>query len=381
MSESQNQYLFFSSCDRFDLYIRSALRVSHIILGVTLFISGAGCQQETMSPTSRETTPETSPAPDESDRSNSAALSLLYHGEDVRMNVRIIQYLKQHNMTYLVGKRGKILVSRERVLELRMALVYEHIASGSAIGETLIGEIDTFGVPQLRIPRILEGELARTISTIAGVKSARVHLSVPKEELFIEDKKPRASVILYLLDNHQLSKSYVQSIVELVAGAVSGLEEAQVSVRDQTGRALERDSDVEGQLVRAYKSTFEESLHTRAQESLERVVGQGNVVVVVAADLEFDHARVEEFSRDKIRNFVLIKRLDITVLVNSNYKNKPHRKGKSTRLSESELAKLRNLVSSAVGYNKERGDQMILMDKPFQETEADLEAIRKYLQE
>jgi flagellar M-ring protein FliF len=180
------------------------------------------------------------------------------------------------------------------VAELRMSLVSQGVIPGGGIGYELIDKDDMFGVPdeiiQLQKHRMLEGELSRSISTMSGVSQARVHLAVPKNALFVEDKKPvSASVVIQLAGGAQLNKNQIQSIVELVSGAVPGLESERVNVVDNQGRVLNRYAEdlIGGQTTFEYQQSLEKRLTSKVRSIIERIVGQGNVEVVVTSEMDF----------------------------------------------------------------------------------------------
>jgi len=225
----------------------------------------------------------------------------LYSGVDEKFGGQVVEALKAKKVEYQVD--GSVIkVPADRVAELRMALVSEGIVSGGGIGYELIDKNDMFGVPdeiiQLNKHRMLEGELSRSIQTVQGVKGARVHLAVPKSSLFVEDKRPAsASVILELAPGMTLGKSQVRSIVELVAGAVPGMEPERVNVVDNQGRVLNRYTEdlVGGQDSAEYQQTFEQILRNKAKEVIEPIVGPGNVEIVVSSKMDFSREeRTEE---------------------------------------------------------------------------------------
>jgi flagellar M-ring protein FliF len=135
--------------------------------------------------------------------SSQTDFATLYSGVDERFGGQVVQELKSRKIEYQTGPGGVIMVPANQVAELRMSLVHDGVIPGGGVGYELVDKSDMFGVPdeiiQLNKHRILEGELSRSISTLAGIHQARVHLAIPKAALFIEDKKPvSASVIIDL---------------------------------------------------------------------------------------------------------------------------------------------------------------------------------------
>ena len=146
--------------------------------------------------------------------------------------------------------------------------------------------------------RMLEGELARSVASMNEVAAARVHLATPKKTLFVEDQRPpSASVIVQLERGIALTSYQIKGIVNLVSGAVSGLDPENVTVIDQRGKVLNRQSpdSIAGGTTFEYQRTIERELETKATEVLERIVGSGRAVVRVRAKIDFSREeRTEE---------------------------------------------------------------------------------------
>ena len=216
---------------------------------------------------------------------------------------RIVESLEERKEVYqLTGAGTTIQVPAERVHELRIALASAGVAGGTGVGYELIDKNEMFGMPddviQLNKQRMLEGELARSIATLSEVRSARVHLAVPKETLFVEDQRPAtASVIVDLDGQASLNKRQVQGIINLVAGAVPRLDADNVSVVDQRGKVLNRQHGdmADGSSALEYKEEVERRLERKAAEVLEPIVGVGRLVVRVQAEIDFSREqRTEE---------------------------------------------------------------------------------------
>jgi flagellar M-ring protein FliF len=226
----------------------------------------------------------------------------LYSGVDERFGGQVVTELKARNIPYETAPNGVIRVPASQVAELRMSLVSEGVIPGGGVGYELVDKNDMFGVPdeiiQLNRHRMLEGELSRSISTLSGVRQARVHLAVPKQALFVEDKQPpSASVVLELSGGARLSKTQIRSVVELVSGAVPGLEPERVNVVDSMGRVLNRYAEdlIGGQTALEYQQKLEQDLRQKVEKALVRAVGPGNVEVVVTTEMDFSREeRTEE---------------------------------------------------------------------------------------
>jgi flagellar M-ring protein FliF len=203
-----------------------------------------------------------------------------------------------------VGPGGtSILVATNRVDEARLTLARERVSLGGGlgfadlfVGQTGLGETEFQQQVKFRIA--LEGELARLITKIQGIRSAKVTLALPKKTLFLDqEQKPTASVVVDT-GGTQLGRGEVTTVVHLVANAVEGLPKQNVVVVDNAGRLLSRGVTDEGGGNFSDHFTFrrnmEQSLETRIITQLEPVVGENRVMARVAAELEFDKMTVKE---------------------------------------------------------------------------------------
>ncbi|MDX5298628.1 MAG: flagellar M-ring protein FliF, partial [Gammaproteobacteria bacterium] len=140
--------------------------------------------------------------------------------------------------------------------------------------------------------RGLEGELARTIASLRNVRSARVHLAIPKQSVFVRDaRKPTASVFVDVLAGRRLGEEQIEAIVNLVASSVPEMNKGDVTVVDQKGNLLSRNGENTRARVAAeqfeYNRKVEDTLNTRVAGILESVVGAGRFRAEVTAELDF----------------------------------------------------------------------------------------------
>lgn len=221
----------------------------------------------------------------------------LYGRLDVDDAASIVQRLDTLDVPYeLKGDGSLILVPEDRVLRLRMSLAEEGLPLGGRTGYELFDTQDNFSttsfVQNLNHLRALEGELARTIRSIDAVESARVHLVLPKRELFSKDTaEPSASIVIRA--RRGLTQSQVKAIQNLVASGVENLRPARVAVIDESGRLLaspsESDPNVAAtNLLEEHTSAFETRLRTEIEEIVSRVVGPDRARVQVAAEIDFN---------------------------------------------------------------------------------------------
>lgn len=217
----------------------------------------------------------------------------------------IVAKLKEQKIPYSVeGTGGTILVPTERVHETRLQMASQSLPQGGGVGfeifdRTTIGMTDF--VQKLNYRRALQGELSRTISQLAEVERARVHLVVPERSLFADQReRPRASVVVTLKRGKTLSAGQVQGIGHLVASSVEGLQPQEVTIVDSHGQALSLPmaADAASQQTSAHmdaKRSLEKDLENRVQTMLERVAGAGKAVVRVSSVLNLRQVeRTEE---------------------------------------------------------------------------------------
>ena len=209
----------------------------------------------------------------------------------------IITALEQLNVPYKFTEGGgAILVPGEKVHEVRLRLASQGLPKGGAVGFELM-ENQKFGISQfaeqVNFQRALEGELGRTIQSVAAVESARVHLAIPKPSVFVrEEQKPTASVMVHLHPGRSLEPAQVAGIVHLVSSSVPQLPMSNVTVIDQNGNLI---SQLKSKLIEAgldptqikYVQEVEASVIKRIDDILAPVVGPGNARVQVAADIDF----------------------------------------------------------------------------------------------
>ncbi|MDX9707568.1 MAG: flagellar basal-body MS-ring/collar protein FliF, partial [Azospira sp.] len=209
----------------------------------------------------------------------------------------IIAALDQLNVPYRFSDGGSaILIPGERVHETRLRLASQGLPKGGSVGFELM-ENQKFGISQfaeqVNFQRALEGELARTIQSIAAVQDARVHLAIPKPSVFVrEEQKPSASVLLNLYIGRTLEPAQIAGIQNLVAASVPQMPVGNVAVLDQSGAVL---SQLKSKLLDAgldptqvkYVSEIESSVIKRIDDILMPIVGPGNARIQVAADIDF----------------------------------------------------------------------------------------------
>lgn len=219
----------------------------------------------------------------------------------------VIATLQQMNVPYRTEAGGAILVPADQVYDLRFRLAGQGLPRGGAVGFELM-DAAKLGMTQFQeqvaYQRALEGELARTIQSLAPVESARVHLAIPKPSVFVRDQqKPTASVLVNLYTGRSLDPAQVSAIVHLVSSSVPNLTPSGVTVVDQAGNLLTGRTEAAGlqglnpsQLD--YLRQVEDYYARRIEAIVTPIVGQGNVRAEVRADLDFSHS---EFTSESFK--------------------------------------------------------------------------------
>jgi flagellar M-ring protein FliF len=231
-------------------------------------------------------------------RLTAPSMGLLYADLDQTDSGRIIAKLDALKVSYELQGTGQIMVPSDQILKLRMQLAQEGLPSGGNMGYELFDRSETFGtssfVLDIQHLRALEGELARTISSINYVQNARVHLVMPKREAFArEPTEASASVLLQMVGGRRLSKTEVSAIQHLVASAVPKLKAERISIIDNQGTLLANGEDKGDKGTGAagddLRLAYEARLTRSIEEMLERTVGPGRVRAEVNAVMNFDH--------------------------------------------------------------------------------------------
>ena len=370
----------------------------------------------------------------------------------------IVAALQQMNVPYQVADGGgAIMVPAPQVHEVRLKLASQGLPKGSGVGFELM-ENQKLGISQfleqVNFQRALEGELARTIQSLANVQAARVHLAMPKASVFLrEQQKPTASVLLNLHPGRTLEAQQVSAIVHLVASSVPELPVANVTVVDQNGNLLSDTSKPKGanqldptQLK--YVEEMQQSIARRIESIITPIVGEANVRAEVSAEIDFSTSEqaAETYkpnqapentvirsqhqsetqsagsatasgvpgalsnqppqnatapvtkpqgaanapaaatnatppgnrSKDSTVNYEVdktlkitqqpmggIKRLSVAVVVNHKQEAGKDGKPKFRALTDEEKASITDLVKEAMGYNKDRGDTLNVVNSAF----------------
>ncbi len=230
----------------------------------------------------------------------SPTMEPLYSNLPMEDSGTIAAELDKRGVKYELRANGsQILVPNDEVLKLRVGLAQQGIPSnGSIVGYEIFDRSEALGssnfVMNVNMLRALEGELARTIGSFQKIENARVHLVMPKRELFTRDKQePTASVVLKLRGG-TLSKSETDAISHLVATAVPGLKPTSITIVDSLGHMLAKGGEDENspELAASNADEYRVGYETRMRKTIEDLLGQsvgaGKVKAQISADIDFD---------------------------------------------------------------------------------------------
>ncbi|CAL4042188.1 flagellar basal-body MS-ring/collar protein FliF [Buchnera aphidicola] len=229
--------------------------------------------------------------------------SILYNQLSNKDGGNIISQLVKMNIPYRFNETsGVLLVPDDRIQEIRFNLAKHGLPKGSGIGFELLDK-EKFGISQfneqVNYQRALEGELARTIERLNLIKSARIHIALPKSSLFIREKKaPTASIILDLQPGQYLDRNQINAILHFISSSVSGLTPNHITIVDQSGNLLNNldfiDHEINDIKIR-YTEELEKRYKKRIEDILSPIMGLENIRAQVTAQIDFNNQeRTEE---------------------------------------------------------------------------------------
>ncbi len=235
-------------------------------------------------------------------QARTADQQLLYANLSMADAANVVAWLKNQKVSYSLRNGGKdIWASADQIYQLRLDLAANGMPSGGGVGFEVFDKQSfalTDYVQKVNHTRALQGELARTITSLAPVESTRVHLALPEKRLFKDQQKSAtASVILTLVPGKSLDQQQVQGIIHLVAGSVPDLDPENVKVIDSSGVVLnfKQKSEEETLLtvdMLEYQQEVEHRMEMRVQALLDKTMGRDNGMVRISASLDF--AKVEK---------------------------------------------------------------------------------------
>ena len=232
-------------------------------------------------------------------------MALLYGDLDQRDAAQMVAALERSRIPHrITGGGAQILVPEADVPRIRLLLARDGLPAGGSVGNEIFdrGESLTTTPFQQDMNRLraLEGELARTIRGLAGVRQARVHLVLPRREPFSRERgEAQASVVLTMQGAQRLDRAGVQAVLHLVSAAVPGLRPQNVSIVDSRGELLARagqalSGPAAAQTAEELRRAQELRLARAVEDLLERILGPGRVRAEASVDLDFDRVQTVE---------------------------------------------------------------------------------------
>jgi len=241
-----------------------------------------------------------------SSRIGAPGMALLYADLDTKDSAQIVAKLETANVPFELKAGGaQIYVAADKALRMRMSLAQEGLPRGGSVGYEIFDRSEGVGsssfVQNINRLRALEGELSRTIRSMAQVQAARVHVVLPRRQLFAREREqPSASIILKTYRGEPLSGGQVLAIQHLVAAAVPGLKPTKISIVDGRGNLLAKgtkDGETPRLAARSadeMRRAYEARLAHKIETILGRSLGPGKVRAQVTATMDFDRITTAE---------------------------------------------------------------------------------------
>lgn len=226
---------------------------------------------------------------------------LLYSNLDLKEASDVTQALSQAGIKYETkGDGSTILVPRDKVASARLMVAGKGLVSSGSIGYEIFDGGNALGqtdfVQQLNRQRALQGELERTIKAMQGVNSVRVHLVLPKRQLFEEDAEQPSAAVTIGVGSREPSTDMVHAIQNLVSSAVPNMKAEKVAVIDQHGKTLSAPSDESqaGREAQDRKTEVEQRIAKTVKDMIDGVLGPGKARVNVTAELDLNRVTTQE---------------------------------------------------------------------------------------
>jgi flagellar M-ring protein FliF len=232
-------------------------------------------------------------------------MALLYGDLDLRDSAQVVDQLARRHIQYrIAGNGAQVLVPADQIAEARLDLAREGLPAGGSIGYEIFDRSDGIAATEfqqkINETRALEGEIARTIRAVRGIRAARVHLVLPRREPFARDRQDaQASVMLTMAGAGRLDNQSIQAILNLVAAAVPGLRPQNIAIADSGGNLLARAGEPIGPTATALsteevRQATEQRLSRSVEEMLEHSLGAGHVRAEAAIRMTFDRLNQTE---------------------------------------------------------------------------------------
>ena len=238
-------------------------------------------------------------------RASQPVMGLLYADLDQRDAGQVIAALDRARVPYrLEGNGNRIMVPDDQVGRMRLTLARDGLPAGGTVGYEIFDRNESLTTTpfqqDMNRVRAMEGELARSIASLSGVRKARVHLVLPRREAFSRERgDAQASVMLTMQGAQRLDREAIQAVLHLVSTAVPGLRPQNVSVVDSRGALLARGGQaLSGPASAATQEELRRGHELRlarsVEEMLERSLGPGRVRAEATVDMDFDRVQITE---------------------------------------------------------------------------------------
>jgi flagellar biosynthesis/type III secretory pathway M-ring protein FliF/YscJ len=299
------------------------------------------------------------------DQTKLPANVVIYSNLDLKDSALVITRLKELKIPYQIRDEGRaIAVPRGRADEARLGLAEKNLPAGGTVGWEIFDQARLGATDfdrRIQFIRAISGELARTINRISAVEDARVQIVIPETKLFEVSKAPvTASVLLKLKPGESLSPRQVNGIIYLVAGSVENLKPENITLVDTNGNMLSGAENAAAQPA-------EEAAPPRTEEKVVVEKEEEKAALGVQAKLDLENTLTSKAQSMLNRIYppnVTIARVNIDsiqtrkttviILVDKKFKI-----DKALKKSTFET------ISAIVGYDKERGDKIIMKSVPF----------------
>jgi len=360
-------------------------------------------------------------------------MELLYRDLNPADASQIVNRLEEQQVSYQLLNNGtEILVPADQVNRMRLSMAESGLPTGGSVGYEVFDSGSGLGATSfeqnINHVRALEGELARTIASIQSVQQARVHLVLPKRQMFSRETQEASASIAVKMAGGELKPEQVIAIQHLVAAAIPQLTPSKVSIIDERGRLLARGQGEEQsstfltQTADEMRIRNETRLRNTIEDLLSRSLGYGEVRAEVSVEMDFNKVTTadERFNPDervvrssqtidenstnsetegadpvtlqnnlpdpnlggaKVKEIGEISRVTVAVLVDGTYTTDENGERLYQERSPEDLEKIAALVRSAIGYDPARSDQVEVINMRFADT-ADLfadEAVETFL--
>ncbi len=339
---------------------------------------------------------------------NERSFHPIYSGLAAEDASGVVAKLREGGVEYrLTSDGGTVLVRSDKIADLRLLLASAGLPKSGRIGFELFDKTN-FGatdfVEQVNYHRALEGELERSVMSIAEVERARVHITRPKQSVFLESRQPaKASVLLKLRLGARLAPANVLSIAHLVASAVEGLAPERVSIMDMRGNLLSRPrpqlnsdgSEPSGAMIE-YRQSIERDLLAKISNTVEPLLGSDKFRAGVSVECDFTSGEKSEETFDPERSEMAwsrrtgnisyqasrtvrhtklpqgsVQRISVSLLVDHavRFEGEDARQKRIVEPIPAERLKaIKDLVAGAVGLKPDRGDQIVVESLLFEST-------------